>query len=106
MDVIIAEKPTIAYIIASALGADKKEDGFVSGNGHIVTWCYGHLLELVQPAVYDERYKKWEMVTLPIVPERFRYGVKKDAVKQYKVLKGLLNRNDVDTVVCASRCWA
>lgn len=102
MDVIIAEKPTIAYIIASALGADKKEDGFVSGNGHIVTWCYGHLLELVQPAVYDERYKKWEMVTLPIAPERFKYGVKKDAVKQYKVLKGLLNRNDVDTVVCAT----
>lgn len=51
MDVIIAEKPTIAYIIASALGVDKKEDGYVSENGHIVTWCYDRLLELVQPAV-------------------------------------------------------
>lgn len=66
MKLVLAEKPSVAQSIAKVLGANKREDGFLIGNGYIVSWCVGHLVELAQPVRYDERYAKWKYADLPI----------------------------------------
>ncbi|NMR83877.1 DNA topoisomerase III, partial [Vibrio parahaemolyticus] len=88
----IAEKPSLGRAIAAALpNPQKKDQGFIRcGNGDIVTWCIGHLLEQVEPDAYDERYKKWNMADLPIVPQQWQLRPRKSASKQLTVIRKLL----------------
>lgn len=99
---VIAEKPSVAGSIAEVLGAKKREDGYLEGNGYIVSWCVGHLVELAQPDTYDSALKKWTYDSLPIIPEEFQYEVKAATKKQYGILKKLMARKDVESVVCAT----
>ena len=68
MKLVLAEKPSVAQSIAKVLGAAKREDGYLEGNGYVVSWCVGHLVELAQPEVYDAKYSKWAYADLPIFP--------------------------------------
>ena len=102
MKLVIAEKSSVGAEIASVLGAEKNGDGCREGNGYVVSWCVGHLVEPAQPEKYDEKYKRWNVSDLPILPERWRFEVLKNTYKQYKVLKELLNRPDTDEVICAT----
>lgn len=90
MKLVIAEKPSVANSIADVLGANDREDGYREGNGYIVSWCVGHLVELVTPDYYDEKYAKWNYESLPIIPEEFSYQVKDGVKKQFKILKDLM----------------
>lgn len=102
MRLVIAEKPSVAKSIAAVLGADKADDGFVEGNGYIVSWCVGHLVELCMPDDYDKKLKKYTFDTLPIIPSDFKMKVSENTVKQYSILKKLMNRADIDEIVCAT----
>jgi len=102
MKLVITEKPSVAMSIAGVIGAGQKQDGYYEGNNYLVSWCVGHLVEPVNADAYDERYKKWEYNDLPIIPEKWRYEVTRDKQKQFKVLKGLMNHPDVDTLICAT----
>ena len=73
IQLVIAEKPSVARSIAGVIGADQKKDGYMEGNGYLVSWCIGHLVSLADAAAYDERFKKWRYDDLPILPEPFRY---------------------------------
>lgn len=75
MKLVLAEKPSVAQNIAKVLGANKREDGFLIGNGYIVSWCVGHLVELAQPERYDERYAKWKYADLPFFSSDWKYEV-------------------------------
>lgn len=101
MKLVIAEKPSVAISIAKVLGAVKKSDGFMEGNGYIVSWCVGHLVKLSNPDCYDEKYKKWKIEDLPIIPDNFRYEVNSYTKKQYGILKKLLNDSRVTETVNA-----
>ena len=101
MKLIIAEKPSVAKSIASALGATSRADGFYEGNGLIVSWCVGHLVSPMEAAGYDERFKKWRYDDLPILPEPFRYVLAPGKEDAYENLRALMDRPDVDTVVNA-----
>ena len=70
MKLVLAEKPSVAQSIAKVLGATKREDGYLEGNGYVVSWCVGHLVELSQPEAYDEKYNKWAYADLPIFPDQ------------------------------------
>ena len=98
---VIAEKPSVARSIAAALGASNRGNGYIEGGGWLVSWCFGHLAELADPAVYDEKYAKWRMADLPIIPDSFRFTIAPDKRKQFDVLRALLRREDVAEVVNA-----
>ena len=98
---IITEKPSVARAIAAALGANVRGDGCIHGNGLIVSWCYGHLIELATPAAYDEKLSKWRREDLPILPETWKTSVMRDKRAQFEVLRGLMQRTDVGEVVNA-----
>ncbi len=99
---VIAEKPSVAQAIAAVLGAQEREDGYIRGKDWIVTWCVGHLVELAQAAVYEERFAKWRLEDLPILPERWRYAAAQGKKKQLDILRRLLSDKTVDSVVCAT----
>ena len=101
MKLIIAEKPSVAKSIASALGASSRADGYYEGNGLIVSWCVGHLVSPMDAAGYDERLKKWRYDDLPILPEPFRYVLIPGKEDTYQNLCSLMNRADVDSIVNA-----
>ena len=101
MKLVIAEKPSVAKSIASALGATSRADGFYEGNGLIVSWCVGHLVSPMDAASYDERFKKWRYDDLPILPEPFRYVLAPGKENAYHNLRTLMNRSDVETIVNA-----
>ena len=98
---IVAEKPSVAATIAAALGAKEKKDGYIAGNGCLVSWCVGHLVQLAEAAAYGEQYKKWSYDSLPILPQEWQYAVASDKGKQFKILKDLMHRADVSEVVNA-----
>ena len=98
---IIAEKPSVAKSIASALGASSKADGFYEGNGLLVSWCVGHLVSPMDAGGYDERFKKWRYDDLPILPEPFRYVLAPGKEDAFENLRALMDRSDVDTIVNA-----
>ena len=98
---IIAEKPSVAKSIASALGASSRANGFYEGNGLIVSWCVGHLVSPLDAGGYDERFKKWRYDDLPILPEPFRYVLAPGKEDAFENLRALMNRSDVDTIVNA-----
>ena len=102
MKLVIAEKPSVAMALASVLGARTRKDGYVEGNGYIVSWCIGHLVGLCDASEYDEKYKKWRYEDLPIVPECWRHKVLDGTKKQYGILKKLMRDSNVDEVICAT----
>lgn len=101
MNLVIAEKPSVAQSIAKVLGCTDKQDGYLSGGGYLVSWCVGHLVELAEPETYDSKYETWKKEDLPIIPDEFQYQVASATRKQFKVLKELLHRDDVDCVTNA-----
>ena len=102
MKLVLAEKPSVAQSIAKVLGANKREDGYLEGNGYVVSWCVGHLVELAQPEAYDVKYSKWAYADLPIFPADWRYEVSSGTKKQFGILKKLMARDDVASLVCAT----
>ena len=94
MKLFIAEKPSLAQAIAAGIGVGKKFDGYISLNGgaEIVTWCYGHILEQLNPSEYDAKYQWWRMEDLPIVPSHWKLKVKSDAAKQFKIIRELIGK--------------
>ena len=99
---VIAEKPSVALALAKVLGAYQRQDGYMEGNGYLVSWCVGHLVGLAQPDAYDETYKKWSRESLPIIPENWKWEVADDKRTQFKVLNDLMFRSDVEELVCAT----
>ena len=102
MRLVIAEKPSVAKSMAEVLGATNRKEGYFEGNGYLVSWCVGHLVELAQPEQYGEQWKKWTYESLPIHPLPFQYEIKEDTKEQYEVLYELLHDNRVEAVVCAT----
>ena len=102
MKLVLAEKPSVAQSIAKVLGATKRCDGYLEGGGYLVSWCVGHLVELCQPEAYQERYKKWSYGDLPIFPDPWQYTISPSTRKQYSILKALMERDDVKSLVCAT----
>ena len=96
---IVTEKPSVAMAYAKVLGAHGRQDGYLEGSGYLISWCVGHLVELAPPSAYGERYVKWNIADLPILPEKWQYLVSASTKKQFLVLKKLLHRADVETVV-------
>ena len=99
---VIAEKPSVARSIAGVIGADKKQDGYMEGNGYLVSWCIGHLVSLADAGTYDERFKKWRYDDLPILPQQWQYIIPDDKKKQFDTLRSLMERPDVTGLVCAT----
>ena len=99
---VIAEKPSVAQSIAKVIGADKREDGYLEGNGYIVSWCVGHLVELAPPESYNEKYEKWRYEDLPILPSEWNYQIAEATRKQFGILKKLMEREDVTGLVEAT----
>ncbi len=100
--VYIAEKPSVAQEFAKALKLKvRRGDGYLESEEAIVTWCVGHLVTMSYPEEYDPALKKWRLETLPFIPEEFKYEVIPSAAKQFRIVSGILNRDDVDTIyVC------
>ena len=101
MKLVIAEKPSVAISIAKVIGANKKKDGYYEGNGYRVSWCVGHLIQMANPNAYDEKYAKWNMADLPIIPSDYKYEVAKATKKQFNILKKLMNNKEIDMIINA-----
>jgi len=101
MKLVIAEKPSVALSIAKVIGAKNKKDGYYEGNGYKVSWCVGHLIQMANPDAYDEKYAKWNIDDLPIIPSEYQYDVAKATKKQFNTLKKLMNDKEIDTVINA-----
>lgn len=99
---VIAEKPSVALAIAKVIGATEKKDGYLEGNGYLVSWCVGHLVELAEPESYDEKYAKWKHEDLPIFPAEWKYQISMQTKKQFEILKKLMHRKDVKSLVEAT----
>ena len=95
----MTEKPSVAISYAKILGVHGRQDGYLEGNGYLVSWCVGHLVELAPPSAYGEQYVKWSIADLPIVPQKWQYLVSASTKKQFGILKKLMHRADVNTVV-------
>ena len=98
----IAEKPSVAQEFAKALRVNGvRKDGYLESEDSVVTWCVGHLVTMSYPEVYDEKYKRWSLATLPFIPEKFLYEVIPSVKKQFQIVSGLLKRKDIDVIyVC------
>ena len=101
MELVIAEKPSVALSISKIIGAKNKKDGYYEGSGYRVSWCVGHLIQMANPDAYDEKYAKWNMADLPIIPKEYKYEVAKATKKQFNTLKKLMNDQKIDTVINA-----
>ena len=99
---VVAEKPSVAMSYAKVLGATSRQDGYLEGNGYLVSWCVGHLVELAPPNVYDAKYVKWSIADLPILPQKWQYLVSTSTKKQFGILQKLMHRPDVESVICAT----
>lgn len=98
---IITEKPSVARDFAQVLGVSGRQDGYIENENYVITWCVGHLVEMVYPEVYDERYKKWKLEDLPFLPRDYKYDVIPAVSKQYDIVHRMLHREDIDTVYWA-----
>ena len=98
---VISEKPSVAISISKVLGATSKKDGYYEGNGYRVSWCVGHLVQMANPESYYEKYMKWNIEDLPIIPKEYKYEVAKATKKQFAILKKLMNDKDVEFVINA-----
>lgn len=102
MQLVITEKPSVAKSIAEVLHATEHKNGYLQGNGYLVSWCVGHLVELASADIYREEWRKWAYETLPIIPDVWQYQVKENTRKQYEILKGLFHNPEVTEVICAT----
>ncbi len=102
MRLIVTEKPSMGRDVAAALGATRRGEGFISGEADIVTWCVGHLVELDDPQAYDPRFERWRVEDLPILPDEFKYHPSERTLDQFNVIRALLGREDVSSVVNAA----
>ena len=101
MQLVIAEKPSVAQSLSKVLGAITRRDGYLEGNGFLVSWCFGHLAGLADADVYDTRYAKWKMEDLPIIPIPFQFRIAEGKQNQFDVLQKLMHREDVTEVINA-----
>ena len=99
---VITEKPSVAKSIAAVLGAKNRGDGYLESGGWLISWCFGHLVELAPADAYVEEYKRWSYDTLPILPDVWKYRASESKKKQLDILRSLMNRADVDSIVCAT----
>lgn len=103
---VIAEKPSVAQSIAKVLGANNRKDGYLEGNGYLVSWCIGHLVELAMPESYNEAFAKWKYGDLPILPQYmdtgWQYQISEATKKQFEVLRGLMHRREVTSICLAT----
>ncbi len=99
---VIAEKPSVARDIAKVLKCSKKGNGYLFNDEYIVSWAVGHLVTLCEPEEYDEKYKKWKMETLPIIPEMLKTKAIKNTVDQYKILEKMLKSDEIASLICAT----
>ena len=102
MKLVITEKPSVAQAVSHVIGANERKAGYMEGNGFLVSWCIGHLVELAQPDAYSGAWKKWNYESLPMIPKKWQTKVKSGTAAQYKVLKGIMHREDVTAVVCGT----
>ena len=102
MKLVIAEKPSVALDISKVIGANEKKDGYYEGNNYLVTWCVGHLVENAMPEDYSIEYKKWSLDNLPIIPEEWKTKISSKTKDQFKVIKELVNRKDVEELICGT----
>lgn len=102
MQFVVTEKNSVARSVAAVLGASEKKKGFLEGNGYWVSWCVGHLVELAAPFMYDEKYAKWRVEDLPILPKDWRYTVIESTKAQFSILRTLMNDARVTSIVCAT----
>lgn len=98
---IITEKPSVAQEFARILGVSGRNDGYIENDAYVITWCVGHLVEMVYPEEYDEKYKKWKLEDLPFLPRDYKYNVIPAVSRQYDVVHRMLHREDIDTVYWA-----
>ncbi|WP_423243459.1 DNA topoisomerase III [Clostridium transplantifaecale] len=101
MQLIICEKPSVAMTVAAALGVKNRKNGYIEGNGRIISWCIGHLVGLADAGSYEERFKKWRYEDLPILPEPFRFVLSPGKEEQFNTLKSLMERPNVEELVNA-----
>jgi DNA topoisomerase-3 len=99
---VIAEKPSVGGSLAAVLGARARKDGYTEGTGYVVSWCVGHLAGLADPAAYEERFAKWRKGDLPILPGEWKTTLAADKKKQFDILRSLMNRADIESLVCAT----
>ena len=102
VQLVIAEKPSVARSIAAVIGATEKQNGYWQGGGYLVSWCIGHLVSFAEAGQYDEKYCKWKYEDLPILPQPWQFIVPDEKKQQFEVLRALLNRPDVDSVTAAT----
>ena len=102
MKLVIAEKPSVAQSIATVIGAGVRKDGYMEGNGYIISWCVGHLVELASADRYDEKYAKWQYEDLPILPPKWQYVISKGKEKQMKIIGELMKKNEVTEIIAAT----
>lgn len=102
MKLVITEKPSVARAIAKVLGANDRKQGYILGNGYIVSWCIGHLVSLSKPEDYNDKYAKWNMDDLPIIPDQWQFSVKEGTKQQYKVLDQLMKSKEVTSIIEAT----
>lgn len=98
---IITEKPSVAQEFAKILKVSGRQNGYLENESYVITWCVGHLVEMVYPEEYDSKYKKWKLEDLPFLPKNYKYGVIKSVSGQYDVVHKMLHREDIDTVYWA-----
>lgn len=104
MKLVIAEKPSVGNSIAKVIGANRRAEGYTEGNGYIVSWCFGHLVAPAGPEEYGEAYRRkpWRFEDLPIIPDEFKWTVLESTAEQFERIKALMERPDVDEVICAT----
>lgn len=98
---IITEKPSVAQDYARVFQVSGRNNGYIEDEQYVITWCVGHLVEMVYPEEYDIKYKKWVLEDLPFLPRTYKYGIIKNVKQQYEIVHGLLHREDIDTVYWA-----
>lgn len=101
MKLVITEKPSVAQTVAKVIGAANRADGYLTGNGYVVSWCFGHLAGLARAEQYNEDYAKWTYEDLPIIPDTWKFNIGKDKKKQFEILRHLMNSSDVTEVINA-----
>ena len=102
MKLVIAEKPSVAGEIAKIIGAGKREAGYYSGNGYLVSWCVGHLIQSAMPEDYNPDLKKWRLETLPFIPTKWETVISERTKEQYKILEKLIKKDEVKELICAT----
>ncbi|MCQ2501422.1 MAG: DNA topoisomerase 3 [Lachnospiraceae bacterium] len=101
---VLAEKPSVGRLYAGALDCNEKHNGFLEGKNYIVSWCIGHLIQKAPPDAYEERYKSWKTEDLPIIPEEWKHRIIPGTKDQFRIVKELMKRKDVEEIIIATDC--